>query len=375
MRFCIIIIKHFINKSLLKFSKMKKFTILFVLLVLNFCRLSAQTFCLGYQIISKTSTDLVIQVNMQGSSSFKLGTSTLSMTFNYAALSLIEASTLDNDLEPNPTSVIVTPSPYDVINVFDETVGGGGGSARIAINLTNPNTGTTIAAAPAWSNLVRMRFNILNGTQTTMFAYNPSASGLSTTKDNGVAISVGSGCPTLNVVINSIALPVNLIYFTGKNVNKTNVLKWATANERNNYGFDVERSTDGQNFSSIGFVRGAGSSSSTQNYTFEDSQVEKGTTYYRLKQIDTDNRFEYSTIIALQANGKTKVKIYPTLVHDNLIVEGAVSFDIVNNLGQVVLQNTSGDNTVSLQQLQNGIYFVRATDENGESFIQKIVKE
>ena len=176
-------------------------------------------------------------------------------------------------------------------------------------------------------------------------------------------------------VISVGALPVKLIYFRGKNVNKTNVLSWATANEQNNYGFEVQRSSDSQNFTTIGFVRGADNSSSVQNYTFDDYKVENGTTYYRLKQIDTDKRFEYSTLIALEMNEKTRVKIYPTLVNDNLIVEGAANFEIVNNLGQIVLQNTNGENTISLQQLQSGIYFVRGTDEDGANFVQKIVKE
>ena len=181
-----------------------------------------------------------------------------------------------------------------------------------------------------------------------------------------------TGNGTLSITYTA-ALPIQLLSFTARaNENQQVALAWKTALEQNAADFDLERSADAVYFEKIGVVKAAGRAAS---YTFSDEKPLKGFNYYRLKSNDTDTRFEYSSIVSVQVNGKSKVKIYPTLVHENLIVEGAVSFDIVNNLGQVVLQNASGDNTVNLQQLQNGTYFVRATDENGESFIQKIVKE
>ena len=188
--------------------------------------------------------------------------------------------------------------------------------------------------------------------------------------------STGQGYAVGNsgtILTSSIALPIQLLSFTARSTENQQVaLAWKTALEQNAADFDLERSADAVHFEKIGVVKAVGSAAS---YTFLDKKPLKSFNYYRLKSNDTDTRFEYSSIVSVQVNGKSKVKIYPTLVHENLIVEGAVRFDIVNNLGQVVLQNTNGDNTVSLQQLQNGIYFVRATDENGESFIQKIVKE
>ena len=95
-----------------------------------------------------------------------------------------------------------------------------------------------------------------------------------------------------------------MLYFSGKTVNKTNVLTWATATEQNNSGFEVERSTDGTSFIKIGLVHGAGNSTSQKEYSFTDSRViANRTTYYRLKQIDLDNQFEYSNIISLRSRG------------------------------------------------------------------------
>lgn len=97
-------------------------------------------------------------------------------------------------------------------------------------------------------------------------------------------------------------LPVELSLFSGRIIGGNIILNWETATEVRNYGFDVEKSIDGKNFSKFGFVQGNGNSNSTKYYSFEDNSPETGINYYRLKQIDTDGSFEYSKIIALNLN-------------------------------------------------------------------------
>ena len=94
-------------------------------------------------------------------------------------------------------------------------------------------------------------------------------------------------------------LPVTFLNFDGKLVNQTAQLTWSTATEINNKGFEVEKSTDGQNFKGIGFVNGNGTSSLVNNYNYIDTKVLSGSNYYRLKQIDIDNNFNYSAAIRL----------------------------------------------------------------------------
>lgn len=90
-------------------------------------------------------------------------------------------------------------------------------------------------------------------------------------------------------------LPVELIYFYGEIHEDSVLLKWGTATEVSNYGFDIERATNDFNFQTIGFVEGSGNSNSPKHYTFSDSLVEMtGIVYYRLKQIDFIGSFEYS---------------------------------------------------------------------------------
>ena len=76
--------------------------------------------------------------------------------------------------------------------------------------------------------------------------------------------------------------------------------------KQNNKGFEVERSTDGGNFRKIGFVAGAGNSNMQRSYSFIDNDVNQPLYYYRLRQVDADNRFAYSAIVLVKnplANG------------------------------------------------------------------------
>jgi 1,4-alpha-glucan branching enzyme len=100
------------------------------------------------------------------------------------------------------------------------------------------------------------------------------------------------------------ALPVTLIDFSGKNNGNDNVLSWTVANEKDLNYYELQRSNNGQNFSGISQINAAGKST----YSFSDN-IAPGTSsiyYYRLKSVDKDGNFKYSTVIKLRmpANGK-----------------------------------------------------------------------
>jgi hypothetical protein len=115
-----------------------------------------------------------------------------------------------------------------------------------------------------------------------------------------------AGYQELTGNIGDNALPVELTTFNGQILNNVVLLNWETSTEVRNYGFDVEKSNDGINFSTLGFVQGNGNSNSTKYYSFEDNSPETGINYYRLKQIDTDGSFEYSKIISANLNIPTE---------------------------------------------------------------------
>src|SRR6185503_6393916 len=94
-------------------------------------------------------------------------------------------------------------------------------------------------------------------------------------------------------------------------------LNWSTAVESNNKGFYIERSKDGKDFTSVGFVQGAGNSSQITNYTYTDAglkDINVSKTYYRLNQIDFDGKTTYSNVILLSLENLAnagKWKLYP----------------------------------------------------------------
>jgi hypothetical protein len=95
----------------------------------------------------------------------------------------------------------------------------------------------------------------------------------------------------------SDAVPVELVSFNAAVENNSVELSWITATEMNNYGFEVERSTDNGTFIKIGFMSGTGNSNSAKHYSFSDDDITNGNYYYRLKQIDNNGSFTYSNIV------------------------------------------------------------------------------
>lgn len=93
-------------------------------------------------------------------------------------------------------------------------------------------------------------------------------------------------------------LPVELVYFYADVFEDSVLLKFGTATEVSNYGFEIQRAQNNLNFEIIGFVEGNGNSNSPKHYTFADSLVEMtGIIYYRLKQIDFDGTSAYSDTV------------------------------------------------------------------------------
>lgn len=92
-------------------------------------------------------------------------------------------------------------------------------------------------------------------------------------------------------------IPVELTSFSAS-VNANSVLlKWATATELNNLGFEVHRSANRNDWSNLGFVNGRGTTTELNNYVFVDKQISSGRYFYRLKQIDNDGTYKYSNTI------------------------------------------------------------------------------
>ncbi|MBS4036322.1 MAG: T9SS type A sorting domain-containing protein [Ignavibacterium sp.] len=102
-------------------------------------------------------------------------------------------------------------------------------------------------------------------------------------------------------------IPVELTSFTASIINGSVALKWQTATEVNNSGFQIERSVISNgvrnlNWEEIGFVNGYGTTTSAKQYSFTDNSPLSGSIYYRLKQLDFDGSFTYSNEIEINFN-------------------------------------------------------------------------
>lgn len=173
-----------------------------------------------------------------------------------------------------------------------------------------------------------------------------------------VAISAGS-CAVLSV---------ELLSFTATNKGDNNLLNWQTATEINNSHFIVQRSKDGKNFTDIGTVKGAGTTTTPQYYNFTDDKPLNGINYYRLKQVDFDGQEDDSKIVSVNrlSEGKNILAAYPNPTHTVLTVEHTPSvqtLEIVNPLGQIIkiikLKLDAYQTDINTTDLPNGIYFLR----------------
>lgn len=117
--------------------------------------------------------------------------------------------------------------------------------------------------------------------------------------------ATGGGANNGTVLIVCLGpLPVELINFKAVIQGSSEVmLLWSTASEKDNLGYDVERSADNRNWTALGFVPGSGTSAEKHEYNFHDNTPFAGVNYYRLKQMDTDGQYQYTPMVVADVRG------------------------------------------------------------------------
>lgn len=137
-------------------------------------------------------------------------------------------------------------------------------------------------------------------------------------------------------------LPVELASFTGKEVNRTAQLDWTTLVEINSQGFDIQRSADGVDFETIGFVPSTpGSESQERHYRFVDAEMPYPVQYYRLRQLDWDEKATLSDIVAIQreVHPDVQLAVYPNPIKDRFKLQFS---EPINCAIEVVLYDALG---------------------------------
>lgn len=163
------------------------------------------------------------------------------------------------------------------------------------------------------------------------------------------------------------SLPVRFKEFDIKNNKKENILSFSTASETNNDYFTIERSGDGRSFESIGEIKGASNSNQELSYEFVDESPLAGINYYRIKQTDFDGAYSYTEIRSVRHQTKNVI-VSPNRTDGKLNVTSELdNYDVViyNTGGQEVQRHMalSGDQSLSIETLQAGVYFVKVMDQ------------
>jgi len=180
-------------------------------------------------------------------------------------------------------------------------------------------------------------------------------------------------------------LPVAFGAFSANRSNSVVALKWTTATESNNLGFEIQRLIGNGSWQTISFVAtqaAQGNSASDLTYTFNDINQTKGISQYRIKQIDIDKRSKYSEIRAVRGeNQKGKTIVYPNPSSDgkvNLVFDdasGIRDISLMDMNGRVIKQMKGvTNNNILFDNLTAGIYTVRiVNNETSEQEVQKFV--
>jgi hypothetical protein len=164
------------------------------------------------------------------------------------------------------------------------------------------------------------------------------------------------------IYISAGALPVELTYFRAELENNTAILTFETSSEEKNSHFEVQKSTDGKNFEAIGIVNGNGTTLEVQNYSFVDSELENGTNYYRLKQVDFDGQFEYSDIVSVDY--EVEKLNFSNIVTDELRFNETVKDVFLFDLQGRLLRQSSQAQSLNISELNSGIYVLSIDGSN-----------
>jgi len=168
-------------------------------------------------------------------------------------------------------------------------------------------------------------------------------------------------------------LPVGFLLFKAELVHDYVDIHWKTATETNNNYFIVQKSTNGRTWENIDRVEGAKNSTQILGYKFDDRTPYLGTSYYRIKQVDMDDKFTYSEIKALDINNleHTDIHVSPnpttglfTIKGEQIAVADIAIFDIhgkdVTALAKI--QDIQNEIHVDLESLNDGVYILKIKD-------------
>lgn len=270
--------------------------------------------------------------------------------------------------------------PNYTFSTSQMNVCGASTSAATLFPVANATVGNTynMVASPAGGT-----FTVLSGPAT----INSSTGAITITGAGTIQVryQITTGiCPSSTQVsfTSTTPVPIRLEAF---HVNRTKngvVLDWITSKETNSRGFEIERSKDAKEWSTLAFVASQsenGNSIGRLYYNYTDEHPFNGKNYYRLKQLDYDGIFEYSGTKMINYRDKDEISIYPNPAKDNIHIDGLQLNDIVKIFdpsGRIVFEYTAVlfSAELSVSNLPKGFYYVEVIADNKIKAREKLVK-
>ncbi len=275
------------------------------------------------------------------------------------ALNVVITDTLSDKLDWNTLQMIGASHPY---NFAIEN------GNKLTWNFNNINLPDSIINEPASHGYISYRIKPNNN----LVAGDSIPNTASIYFDFNIAVPTNNA---FTIVENNSTLPLHLLNFSGVYRDGNAVLNWSTVNEFDFEKFEIERSTNGSNYNSVG-LQYANGNINVSNYQFKDNLSASGGNifYYRLKLIDRDGRFTYSQVLLIRRDnrGISGIRVTPNpVIYGQALVmmssnaDNTIRLNVFDNAGRIVLKQRNnifqGNNSIiinNLNLLGAGVYTI-----------------
>lgn len=237
--------------------------------------------------------------------------------------------------------------------------------------------------------------NVPSGSAGTDYYFSISGVSLPQNKNFAIALTLtvaSSNGTTNNVLLSAFQSNANLapagavlpVKFSGINIKSDGgnaKLTWNVATELNVSAYEVQRSSDASNFSTVGSLPASGKAS----YSFMDTKTPAGKVFYRVKSIDLDGLYCYSPVVELNTgSGAVVLKVFPLPAQNQVTIQHPAATNITKLslnaedgriIRLMVPPQGAVQTTLDLSALKPGLYLLRLDDGLGNSETIKIVKQ
>lgn len=192
---------------------------------------------------------------------------------------------------------------------------------------------------------------------------------------------------TITVTVQS-TLPLNLTTIKVQNVNKGAIVRWTSEQEINVGRFIIERSSEGRSFENIGEVKAKGTNGINEYFFTDKAVMSNDVIYYRLKIVNNDGTFSYSSIVTFfnESSESQTIFINPNPINQSTfevqiktLSKGAYNIDLVSLAGQSISLGQINHSGGFLKQrvllpieLSKGVYLLKVAN-NSKQFVQRVV--